>query len=549
MKKRLTVFLFGTICTFSLVLSACGKKSEETIQEEPPVSSENIEQAEETELPTQTPLPEEPVEEADTHTGIHPLHIMTGGSYDSYWDETINKNMANITYPTIWLEDCCAREYPELAQALTGLSADRKKDIIAEFDYLIEQSAIQLQETGEEYFQAYESSEIASVRRADANIVSILMECYYYGGGVHGMPYDWGYTYDAKTGQELSLSDVVNDISVLPQLIQTELDKYYEPEIFFEDMDLNSYFSEYLDSVSWVLDSTGLTFIFNPYDLAPYAAGSQAVTLSFAEYPNLVKSEYQQVPKKYAVDLPVTDSFYYDVDGDGTKDELAVFGIWDEYGDRINKHCIIIDGRRFEVETDSYELDPYLIHMAGDQNYLYIQDSTDNDYRYLNVYKFTPDGAVEYVGLLDNAGWYSEHIETDEYMWLQHVLTDPDQFRLEGRTDVLSTLMGYKHYQISDNGMPVTEDRWFTHTSEVDLTLLQTLDVDVVDDATGEKTGTMTLQAGTEVVYYRTDDRTFADLKLSDGTVVRVMINMDGWPRTVGEMEIESVFEGMMFAG
>ncbi len=546
MKKKSVMFLLGVILTMTLALTACGDKTEEAIQQKDTEDTEEV--SEEGGLEGDFSIAASDTDETEEPAGIQPLHILTGTAYEQHWSDYYLEVLASVSYPIIQLDEDCTGKYPQMARALIDLSDERKETILADYESMIEQSAIQIQEMGEDYFQMYENSEAAVIRRADSNIVSILMEGYYYGGGVHGMGYSTGYTYDAKTGQRLSLMDVVNDVSKLTSYAENELAKYYEAEMFFEGYDLSSYFSEYLDYVAWVLDYNGLTIFFNPYDIAPYAAGSQVVTLSFAEYPDLVKTEYQEIPENYGIQLSEYNPFYYDVDGDGVKDEVSIWGNISEY-DRIDKHVILIDDRRFEVEADGYDTDPLFIHTADGSNYLYVQDTSDNDYRMLSIYRFTADGAVECTGVLNNTGWFTQPVEGDNYWGLEAVLTDPAQFRLESRTDTLSTLTGYRDYQISSNGVPVSDVTWYTHFSECYLTLKQALDVDVIDENTGEKTGTMTLNPGTEVLYYRTDDATFADLQLDDGTVVRVVISAESWPRTINGIDIEHIFDGMMFAG
>lgn len=136
-----------------------------------------------------------------------------------------------------------------------------------------------------------------------------------------------------------------------------------------------------------------------------------------------------------------------------------------------------------------------------------------------------------------------------KYLVLEQVMTDPNSFALETRTNVLSTVQGTKNYWISDSGLPETNDTYYTLKSEYVFTLLQPLEVSIVNDATGNTAGKMMLQEGLEVTYLRTDNETFADFELVNGTIVRVDVEYGEWPTTINGVDINEIFDGLMFAG
>ena len=52
-------------------------------------------------------------------------------------------------------------------------------------------------------------------------------------------------------------------------------------------------------TVQWTISETGLSIYFNQYDLAPYAAGSQQVDISFKAQPQLFQSRYVVEKESY----------------------------------------------------------------------------------------------------------------------------------------------------------------------------------------------------------------------------------------------------------
>lgn len=53
----------------------------------------------------------------------------------------------------------------------------------------------------------------------------------------------------------------------------------------------------------WTLSGDGITVYFNTYVLAPYASGEQAVSLSFTEYPELIRKQYQKNSDQWAIPI------------------------------------------------------------------------------------------------------------------------------------------------------------------------------------------------------------------------------------------------------
>ncbi len=120
------------------------------------------------------------------------------------------------------------------------------------------------------------------VAYADKNALSYLIEQYIYMGGAHGMNTRHAYNYSMETGMLLTESDLFKDNTMeeLAELLRNAMVEQNEEfdsrqELVAAGFDLekvipngNFYFSE-----------DGITWIFTPYEIAPYVYGETEIFL------------------------------------------------------------------------------------------------------------------------------------------------------------------------------------------------------------------------------------------------------------------------------
>ncbi len=139
---------------------------------------------------------------------------------------------------------------------------------------------------------------------ANQNVVSLLSLNYSYTGGAHG---NYGYdaqTFDLTTGRELGLEDLVKPehlrefyqrVSVM--LLKNNRDLIFEEfakdiQQFLDDRKpttTQSQREQYGRLKNWYLVEDGIVFFYNPYEIAPYAAGIQEVRISFTDWDDLAQ--------------------------------------------------------------------------------------------------------------------------------------------------------------------------------------------------------------------------------------------------------------------
>lgn len=120
---------------------------------------------------------------------------------------------------------------------------------------------------------------------------SFAFTIYEYTGGAHGITQTIGKNYVRPSGTEITLTDVFSQesdyLQVLSEKSKAQLEETL-PSIFEEGIEprkenFNSFF----------LGENEIVFYFQPYQVAPYAAGPQEVTFAYEELSDVLASDYR----------------------------------------------------------------------------------------------------------------------------------------------------------------------------------------------------------------------------------------------------------------
>lgn len=535
-------------------LCACDKlpdKIKDVISAKQPVNSGNITEKptkEPSKQPTKLPIGEptnQPTETPQKET-VEPIRLLSGEGHITEWDEDTSTTMLKVTYPFISVYSEDVETYPALYNALNTANEIHRNSQLAQLERCKNNAYEQYKNLPEDMFEAHELALAVNVRRADSKVVSLLYSDYKYEGGRHGTSYYWSENYDAKTGKQLYLEDVVTDKSIVPDMILEQLQKFWNMIAVHEKLDWDKLLNEE-EYVYWTLDNHGLTFYFNPYVIAPYTNGLQIVTLSNEEYPELLKEEYKESLVSYGVELKNDVPFYYDVTGDGKVDEILCSWYQGYYGDP-GVFSIYINGNDFSEEYYAYDTIVTFVHLESGENLLNMECLWNNDYKDTTVYKL--GDSVKKINQMDGGMHHVFH-ENPEIYTTREVLVDPSKFCMDVRTNMLSSVTGYAEYGFGSSLMPERKNKMLTFDEECiyTLTLLQDMRADIYDVVFGQVKGTVKLSKGDKVRYYSTDNERYVYLMLKDGTIVRKEIMQNEWVWRIDGILIEDLFEGMFFAG
>ncbi len=155
------------------------------------------------------------------------------------------------------------------------------------FEYAAERSELFLLSHLEDYRENYgsESADYAfnyftSFLYADKNIISVSISSYEYTGGAHGYGGQIYYIYNLHTAKLLSesLASIIanKDNADLVALLQSKLAANYKQSDFFD-------FDNIRLNDNYYIDDSGVHFLYNPYEIAPYALGQISVSFTFDE--------------------------------------------------------------------------------------------------------------------------------------------------------------------------------------------------------------------------------------------------------------------------
>lgn len=488
--------------------------------------------------------------------------------------------MAQCDYFTLELDAETAKQYPALQRALVQAA----KDETAHAQKSIAELSTEYQELTADWSE-YEGHMSESVKphvmRADSRIVSVLCNFEDYHGGAHGYYYSYGLNYDVASGRELKLSDVVSKKDKFIELVRDKFEEKYANDTYMltnAGEYLATLGDEEYASTPWIMDSESITLFFAPYVLGTYADGAQEVSIYFDEAPELFAAKYLDTCAEYVI--PLLPARSYEVNaGDGKRVAVDVgFDYNDEYGSYTREYAI--GNARIRPESYSYSSDSYIV-VAGGKHYIYTFASAENDYSMLEVVdvdtKSLDESRTENAGLGGVDYTWNEGDDYDESCLRGPAFTDPSDVALSRRLEVLGTTNGYRSCHVGADGYPAANDELYTIITSFAIRAKKDLKLDVVD-ASGKKTGTKTVPAGTYLFDMRTDGESFVDLQTIDASalgindesewkyfqiadrstdhidltkpIYRVHIDhSDGWPFHVNGVEEDSLFEGIMYAG
>ena len=118
------------------------------------------------------------------------------------------------------------------------------------------------------------------------DIISVMADGYFYGGGAHPYSYTISYTFDLSSGEFIDPIQIAGDSEAFRTQAATLL--VAKAESLGEDYTAG-FFPDYAETIShWneravLFDKTGMTVIFSVYDIGPYAMGPVELHLTYAE--------------------------------------------------------------------------------------------------------------------------------------------------------------------------------------------------------------------------------------------------------------------------
>lgn len=200
-------------------------------------------------------------------------------------------------YPT-YSVSCGTYATDSLQSALNEISDSLKKDMEQEVNSikvdLADNGAFAEVELSTEYPFASVTKDVY-LTRVDSRVISQMVDCYYNYGGAHPFTKQLGFNLDTKTGQTVTLEDIISNMDGFKEYavnkakdeIQRRIDE--NEEYFFEDYEAEL---ESILEYNWYLDAAGIEIVFGEEVLAPHAAGIIKFCMPYNEIFQYMKPEY-----------------------------------------------------------------------------------------------------------------------------------------------------------------------------------------------------------------------------------------------------------------
>ena len=136
----------------------------------------------------------------------------------------------------------------------------------------------------------------ATTQQGTANTLSYLATIDYYEGGAHGINQLITFNFDIATGKLITLADVfapgyetqLKNCLLKALKSKTGLNSINElkDEGYLYSMDMFA-------SENFILNNETITFVYNPYEIAPYALGSIELVITYSEVSQILNSSFK----------------------------------------------------------------------------------------------------------------------------------------------------------------------------------------------------------------------------------------------------------------
>ena len=511
----------------------------------------------------------EQIEKEETEKKVlHPyIHTDSVSGYVNSADGSVQINYSLKTGGLV-LSDEEAAAYPELNQALTLEYDTLKKNTQEDLNNLKESA-----EEMVEYMQGDDNMQLIAeyapyVLRADENVVSYEQFYDDYYGGAHGYHSYAGFTFDTKTGKKLDLYDVITgEESVKAGIIQELKNKYASEDGLVEnntpEEDADAFF-EYVDSkdqsgaVAWSLGADRLNIYYNPYNIGSWALGIVSVSLPFEKYPDAVKEEYKMGTSDYAVKIGIYADYSADIYNDGSFSDVSVYPDGtDDYANsalriQIQDENGQVTSRVFD-DTYYFTMEAYYVK-TGNRHFLHVFTHSENDWTADNVYEIT-NGQIHDLGYVEGTPALIRY----EYNYNENSLftnsedmaayNDPGALYLEKTMNAFSTYSGSRHYHVGSSGLLESRDPYVVGPAEIVVTVKKALTVKKTDASGRENGKTEVIPVGTKLYFYMTDNESYVIFRYDGDQYGKVSMYNSDWPQKINGEELESVLDGLIFAG
>ncbi len=407
-RKHLSILLTASLLALSA--AACGKDSESPstqggLEITPIDEGDDTGETDLNETDTNSPENEGTSESSDTavtnsnapvsESAPSPASVTASESHDEYKADDGTVLLTNdVSMPVVSIEgaeDIAAKINANIEEYYTIFySGDEETLAMAKSDYESRQGDADFGT-----FYGYTNSTSFRITRMDDKALSLEITAYSDTGGAHGNYGCVGKNYDLKTGELIGFDDLSEDsaafhATVLDYMVNLAQTPSYKERLF--EPSKNDLDSALFDREKWIFTQSGISLFADPYALGPYAAGEIYFRLPYEKAYELgLKENYhysgnfteerydtsQYDPNTMEMKIDGTPEYSFDLNGDGTPEGIAFYGLAVNPEDGSQTFACYIDGTDWSTVLEE-QLGERSKHGYVDSTYaLYDMDSAD----------------------------------------------------------------------------------------------------------------------------------------------------------------------------
>lgn len=170
-----------------------------------------------------------------------------------------------------------------MQQAVDSFVSKRGSDYIADFGAFYKEDKAESERSG--WYECHYDLNAHTEQNADT-IVNYIYELDTYDGGAHGLFTKGVINFSVNTGKQVTLDDVLlpSFKHRLNELLLDKLMKQTESKNIDELREKGYLYSmDMCPSQAYIINDDGITFIYNQYEIAPYAVGITELKMSWSE--------------------------------------------------------------------------------------------------------------------------------------------------------------------------------------------------------------------------------------------------------------------------
>ncbi len=444
---------------------------------------------------------------------------------ENYYNISVNdKILKESEYMSVSMNELLVQGNESLQSSVSQWSKKRQKELVKQAEEWEESAK-------EEGMTSYYMNKQLKVACANQNILSICDYEEGYAGGAHGYHVYSGTNFDAKTGEKLAIADVVKEEEAFYKKAGEYIDTYLQEEYsdgLFPDCQETIDDMWTKEDLCWFFTASGITIVFNEYEIGPYAMGIVFVSLPYEEFADELKEEYVSNQAIGLYELEKNEDISIITEQENSKLHIAS----DEAG-----HFIILDDKKVEVAEDfnsSFAYSYLLRHTDGNLYVVLSLDMASDDW-VTYLYRIQ-DGKVEKTDEVYAA------FDLSQYSFSSFTMGSPIY--------CLGTYSTIQDYSINEDGKFVKESELYTLSGSMEDRAVLTTKAEIMV-LVDEKE--VVLPVGSKLQMMETDNETKATIYLVDtkqeATLELKRAGEEGSEIYVGEKNEYDCFEELPYAG